>query len=311
MPLLFRIKREAPVVGLILPLPGRKNSVSLSQLTNLGRLCFFEVVGSDTDSGFLRQKYHCWENTWVISWSGHTHQHKISILSSSEGNRKPGWCDLEQRGKSQDSFFGGLWSCYGSFWGVGYQGHVVLLPYLYASWGYSGTVEYLSISAQKFTTDWQDWHCTDMLSLSPADPGGPGDPASLAPKKSCIFQALLFDTPYFEQILGSGPSGVKTPLGPPPDQNLGSAIDLSQSETTETKSNILLENDFQFQCSSTKGSTYRKKLFLRPLNSAEKPHIDLCNSWTQKPAALLNLLEMFITDKYAYSIPRPYATLVP
>ena len=55
-----------------------------------------------------------------------------------------------------------------------------------------------------------------------ADPGG----LPLAPKissKLCSFQAILREKkPYFEQILGSGPHGVKTLLGPP-DQNPGSA----------------------------------------------------------------------------------------
>ena len=41
--------------------------------------------------------------------------------------------------------------------------------------------------------------------------------------KSCSFQAILRETPYFEEILGSGPPiGVQTPLAPP-DQNPRSA----------------------------------------------------------------------------------------
>ncbi len=55
-----------------------------------------------------------------------------------------------------------------------------------------------------------------------ADPGGSRPP--LPPRcffKSCSFQAILRENPYFEQILGSAPpAGVKTLLGPP-DQNPG------------------------------------------------------------------------------------------
>ncbi len=54
--------------------------------------------------------------------------------------------------------------------------------------------------------------------------GDPGARAPLAPKiclKSCSFQAILRETPYFDKLLGSGPLGVKTPLGPL-DQNPGS-----------------------------------------------------------------------------------------
>ena len=47
---------------------------------------------------------------------------------------------------------------------------------------------------------------------------GPGSPPSLPPRffsKSCSFQAILWENPYFEQILGSGaPWGVKTLLAP-------------------------------------------------------------------------------------------------
>ncbi len=66
----------------------------------------------------------------------HIHSGRFHLfVSSLEGNRKPGWCDLEKRGKSSGGFYRGLWSCCGSFQAHGYQGHRVLLSCLYSWWG--------------------------------------------------------------------------------------------------------------------------------------------------------------------------------
>ncbi len=46
------------------------------------------------------------------------------------------------------------------------------------------------------------------LAADPGGPAGPGPPCPQDFKKSCNFQAILWEKPYFEQILGSGP-----PLG--------------------------------------------------------------------------------------------------
>ncbi len=48
--------------------------------------------------------------------------------ASSEGNRKPGWCDFDKTGKSWQLFCMGL---LGKLLGFAYQGYIVLLPYPY------------------------------------------------------------------------------------------------------------------------------------------------------------------------------------
>ncbi len=59
----------------------------------------------------------------------------------------------------------------------------------------------------------------------PGDPWGSGPPCPQDFFKSCSFQAILRENPYFEQIWAQGPPlGVKTLLGLP-DQNPGSAPD--------------------------------------------------------------------------------------
>ena len=62
-------------------------------------------------------------------------------MSTSEGNRKPGWCDLEQRGKSWQQVLQGSKSCCGTFLYLRIKGCGVLLPCRdsgVCSWGFLG-----------------------------------------------------------------------------------------------------------------------------------------------------------------------------
>ncbi len=65
--------------------------------------------------------------------------------------------------------------------------------------------------------------------------GPPLCPPRKISSKSCSFQAILRENPYFDQFLGSGPSWGQNSAGPPHDQNPGSVPPNSNYFWVETR----------------------------------------------------------------------------